>query len=80
MDKWKCSIDNKEIVVGVLGRNYVRVPLVRELASAGMKVIGFDVDKENRRSAGLSFDRIDRSVSAQKHKGELQGSLYSENL
>lgn len=46
MDKWKSKIDNKEIIVGILGLGYVGLPLAREFASAGLKVIGFDIDQQ----------------------------------
>lgn len=42
MSEWKRRIENKDIVVGVLGLGYVGLPLAWELASAGLKVIGFD--------------------------------------
>ena len=44
MVQWKKRIDNKDVVVGVLGLGYVGLPLAREFASAGLKVVGFDVD------------------------------------
>ncbi len=44
MNQWKQKIDNKKVVVGVLGLGYVGLPLAREFASAGLKVIGFDID------------------------------------
>jgi len=46
MDEWKRRIENKDLVVGVLGLGYVGLPLAREFASAGLKVIGFDVDEK----------------------------------
>ena len=49
MDEWKRRIDNKDLVVGVLGLGYVGLPLAREFASAGLKVIGFDVDEKKVR-------------------------------
>ncbi len=39
------KIENKKIVVGILGLGYVGLPLAREFVSAGIKVIGFDVDE-----------------------------------
>ena len=42
MDVWKRRIENKDMVVGVLGLGYVGLPLARVFASAGLKVIGFD--------------------------------------
>jgi UDP-N-acetyl-D-glucosamine dehydrogenase len=38
-------IERKEVTVGVVGLGYVGLPLAVELASAGFKVMGFDVSK-----------------------------------
>ena len=40
------KIDNKEIIVGVVGLGYVGLPLAVEKAKAGFKTIGFDIQKE----------------------------------
>lgn len=40
------KIDNKEIVVGVVGLGYVGLPLAVEKAKAGFKTIGFDVQDQ----------------------------------
>ena len=37
------KIENREIVVGVVGLGYVGLPLAVEKAKAGYKTIGFDV-------------------------------------
>ena len=39
------KIDNKEIVVGVVGLGYVGLPLAVEKAKAGFRTIGFDVQE-----------------------------------
>ncbi|MHC4228912.1 MAG: nucleotide sugar dehydrogenase, partial [Planctomycetota bacterium] len=44
MNQWKQKIEDQKVVVGVLGLGYVGLPLGREFASAGLKVIGFDID------------------------------------
>ncbi len=44
MTKLESKIKNKKIVVGVMGLGYVGLPLVREFASVGLKVVGFDTD------------------------------------
>jgi UDP-N-acetyl-D-glucosamine dehydrogenase len=44
MTEWERKIKDKKIVVGVLGLGYVGLPLVREFASVGLKVVGFDID------------------------------------
>ena len=49
MDRWKERIENKDVVVGVLGLGYVGLPLAREFASAGLKVVGFDIDQKKVR-------------------------------
>ena len=43
------KIENKEIVVGVVGLGYVGLPLAVEKAKAGFKTIGFDVQAEKVR-------------------------------
>lgn len=40
------KIENKEIVVGVIGLGYVGLPLAVEKAKAGFKTIGFDIQKQ----------------------------------
>lgn len=40
------KIDNKEIVVGVVGLGYVGLPLAVEKAKAGFKTIGFEISQE----------------------------------
>ena len=40
------KIENKEIVVGVVGLGYVGLPLAVEKAKAGFKTIGFDVQQQ----------------------------------
>lgn len=40
------KIENKEIIVGVVGLGYVGLPLAVEKAKAGFKTIGFDVQSE----------------------------------
>jgi UDP-N-acetyl-D-glucosamine dehydrogenase len=57
MTDWESKIKNKKIVIGVLGLGYVGLPLVREFTSAGLRVIGFDIDerKVNTLNAGKSI-------------------------
>ncbi len=51
------KIKNLDAVVGVIGLGYVGLPLVREFAGKGFKVIGFDVDsaKVEALGAGRSY-------------------------
>lgn len=44
--EWDKRVKDKKVIVGVLGLGYVGLPLVREFTSAGLKVIGFDIDEK----------------------------------
>jgi UDP-N-acetyl-D-glucosamine dehydrogenase len=44
MKDWARKFEEKQITVGVLGLGYVGLPLAGEFATAGLKVVGFDVD------------------------------------
>ena len=46
ISEWNEKISSKKVKVGVLGLGYVGLPLVREFASAGFKVLGFDIDQK----------------------------------
>ncbi|MFH1882474.1 MAG: nucleotide sugar dehydrogenase [Planctomycetota bacterium] len=46
MRDWARKIKEKRITIGVLGLGYVGLPLAGEFASAGLKVVGFDVDEK----------------------------------
>jgi UDP-N-acetyl-D-glucosamine dehydrogenase len=46
MSEWAKKIEQKKLKVGVLGLGYVGLPLVLEFASAGSKVVGFDIDEK----------------------------------
>ncbi len=46
MTKWEERIRDKKVKVGVLGLGYVGLPLVREFAAAGLKMVGFDIDEK----------------------------------
>ena len=51
------KIDSKKVVVGILGLGYVGLPLAREFAMSGIKVLGFDIDeaKIKKLNAGKSI-------------------------
>jgi len=44
MTDWQKKIESRQVKVGVLGLGYVGLPLAREFATAGIKVLGFDID------------------------------------
>jgi UDP-N-acetyl-D-glucosamine dehydrogenase len=46
MTDWEKRINEKKAVIGVLGLGYVGLPLVREFTSAGLSVVGFDIDAQ----------------------------------
>ncbi len=45
MTDWDKRIKDRNFTVGVLGLGYVGLPLARAFASAGLKVLGFDIDR-----------------------------------
>lgn len=49
MKEWEKKVKDRKIIVGVLGLGYVGLPLAREFALAGIKVIGFDIDEKKIR-------------------------------
>jgi len=57
MKNWKEKIKNRDVIVGVLGLGYVGLPLAREFALEGIKVLGFDIDarKVKTLNAGRSI-------------------------
>src|SRR6516225_6942693 len=52
-------IDDRKVRVGIIGLGYVGLPLARAFASAGIKVLGFDVDAKKvvKLNAGESYIR-----------------------
>lgn len=51
------KIEDKSVIVGVLGLGYVGLPLAREFALAGVQVVGFDIDsaKVKKLNSGKSI-------------------------
>ncbi|MHC5101225.1 MAG: nucleotide sugar dehydrogenase, partial [Planctomycetota bacterium] len=65
------KIGNKKAVVGILGLGYVGLPLAREFAEAGVKVLGFDIDekKVKRLNSGKSILKTVSNVSVKQMVG-----------
>ncbi len=59
------KIKDRKAVVGILGLGYVGLPLAREFASAGLKVLGFDIDRKK-------VDKLNSGRSIIKHIGHKQ--------
>lgn len=72
------KIENKEIVVGVVGLGYVGLPLAVEKAKAGFKTIGFDVQDEKVQlvNEGHNYigDVVDSDLKALVESGMLQAT------
>ena len=72
------KIENKEIVVGVVGLGYVGLPLAVEKAKAGFKTIGFDVQAEKVKlvNEGHNYigDVVDSDLKELVKKGILQAT------
>lgn len=46
MDELKKRIEDKEVLVGIVGLGFVGLPHMVEFCGAGLKVLGFDIDKK----------------------------------
>lgn len=72
------KIENKEIVVGVVGLGYVGLPLAVEKAKAGFKTIGFDVQpqKVEMVNAGHNYigDVVDSDLAKIVESGMLSAT------
>lgn len=72
------KIENREIVVGVVGLGYVGLPLAVEKAKAGFKTIGFDVQekKVDMVNAGENYigDVVDEDMKEIVGKGLLSAT------
>lgn len=57
MNSLEKKIRERKVTVGILGLGYVGLPLAREFANAGVKVLGFDVDasKVKKLNSGRSI-------------------------
>jgi UDP-N-acetyl-D-glucosamine dehydrogenase len=62
------KIESKKAIVGILGLGYVGLPLAREFAMAGIKVLGFDIDdtKVKKLNSGKSILKTVSHESVQK--------------
>jgi UDP-N-acetyl-D-glucosamine dehydrogenase len=70
------KINNKEIIVGVIGLGYVGLPLALEFVEQGFNVIGFDIDEKkipiilsgNTYIKHIASDRIANAVNSNRLK------------
>ena len=69
------KIENREIVVGVVGLGYVGLPLAVEKAKAGFKTIGFDVQKSKVDSVNAGHNYIGDVVDSDLEKLVQEGKL-----
>jgi len=76
MKNWTQKFQDNDIVVGILGLGYVGLPLAREFATAGVRVLGFDVDP--RKVATLNKGKsIIKNVPHQQVKAMVDGKRFS---
>jgi UDP-N-acetyl-D-glucosamine dehydrogenase len=66
-------VQNKTATIGIIGLGYVGLPLARAFATAGYRVLGFDIDtqKVEKLNAGKSFIKQipDATVAAMRASG-----------
>jgi UDP-N-acetyl-D-glucosamine dehydrogenase len=80
----KSRIERKQITAGVIGLGYVGLPLAMELARAGVRVVGYDVDtqKSSELNQGRSYipDVPSAAVATAVEAGLLKATTNSEEL
>ncbi|MHC4069429.1 MAG: nucleotide sugar dehydrogenase [Planctomycetota bacterium] len=76
MSEWAKKVREKKVKVGVLGLGYVGLPLVREFASAGFKVLGFDID-DKKVSVLNSGRSIIKHIPHSQVRQMVQAGLFS---
>ena len=76
MKDWAKRIKEKQLKVGVLGLGYVGLPLAGEFASAGLKVVGFDIDEKKVRTLN-SGRSIIKHVPHSKVKEIVQAGRFN---
>lgn len=70
------KVAKKNILVGVLGLGYVGLPLAREFATSGVKVLGFDID--DRKVKILNSGRsIIKHIPHEQVKSMVKSGLFS---
>lgn len=79
MKKLKDKINKKKIIIGIVGLGYVGLPLFSRFADVGIKVYGFDIDKEKIR-------KLKKGISYIKHvdfeflkKTQIKGCKFESN-
>ena len=83
MKNWKKKIEDKTVRIGILGLGYVGLPLAREFANTGIRVLGFDIDehKVNVLNSGKSIIKnvphaeVKKMVKAKKFTATARMSL-----
>jgi UDP-N-acetyl-D-glucosamine dehydrogenase len=75
VNKWDERIRDKKLKVGILGLGYVGLPLAREFASAGLRVVGFDIDEAKVRTLNKGRSII-KGVSDSEIKTLLKKDLF----
>lgn len=69
------KIKDKTAVVGILGLGYVGLPLAREFATAGIKVMGFDIDEQKVKKLN-SGKSILKTVSHESVRKMMKSGLF----
>lgn len=75
MEGLKAKIENRSAVVGVIGVGYVGLPLCMEMARAGFRVIGFDVDGRKVTSLNQGSSHIG-DITSEEVATEVQAGRF----
>ena len=70
------KIDNKSVIVGIIGLGYVGLPLALAFAKKGIKSIGFDVDETKIPKINNGESYI-KHIGSEKIKNAVEKKLFS---
>ena len=74
MNTLKTKLENRQAVAAVIGLGYVGLPLAMEIAAAGFKVIGIDLDQNKiatlKQGKSYILDVPEKTVAAAVHSGK----------
>ncbi len=76
MKSWKQMIQDRDLVVGILGLGYVGLPLAREFATRQVKVLGFDVDSKKVKTLNTGRSII-KNVPHHQIKAMVKAGTFS---
>ncbi len=74
LDRFISTIENRDATIAIIGLGYVGIPLAVAMTSAGLKVLGFDIDSE--RVAALNQGRSNIKTVSDAQIAAMRDGLF----